>query len=184
MIAGWVVVTLAAASTGFAEEDFSEAGVMQRVHADLDQNGNGTIDREEYARVGDRDSFEDLDRDQDGQISVEELHDWVMLTPPRPRRNIALQPLASPVDKPLPRQPTGPQQGNPVGAPPSNSPEVSRPSLGGTGNAHRLPTASVSRAPTPIELMAILSALVGLGTLAGGLWRMRTRKPPRRRQRR
>ena len=184
MIARWIVAALTTAPAALADDDFTELSVMQRVHGELDRNGDGVIDREEYTLVSEADGFDDLDRDQDGHISVGELQDWVMLTPPRPHRNVALKPLAAPVANPAPAQPTGMQQGNPLGNRSTASASAPAATLGRSAGSNRLPASAAARAPTPLELVAILSALVGLGTLVGGLWRVRSARPARRRKRR
>lgn len=59
----------------------SAAQVFAGVVADVDRNGDGRIQPDEYARVGDADGFARIDADHDGAMDAGELQAWTEATP-------------------------------------------------------------------------------------------------------
>ncbi len=156
---------------------FTEEAVMGRVHADLDLNGDGVVDRSEYAEVGEARHFSDLDRNQDGGITAGELRDWVMLTPPRPTGTPVLQALSPPPD--APPAPTPP----PVSSGRQPSAPEATPRTGTTPRSPEAQDRPVSRIPG-LGTLAVLAMLTGTGVLAAGVWVNRRRAGRRSRRRR
>ncbi len=159
-------VWLALAILGVASAtNLTEAQVFDRLFADLDRDGDGWVSRNEFSRKGDLRHFAALDRDQSDTIDVDELAEWVRLTPPRPERNDALKPKAAPVAVP---SPGSARPAVATGVPATGEAGAPLP-VSGWSQAEEAP--EPEPAPLPWMWMSLAFAAVGLGVLGWGLAR-------------
>lgn len=76
----------------------TEAEIFAGVVAQVDRDGDGRIDREEYARVGDPTEFPKIDLDGNGEIDATELAWSTRITPVVPGVAPAALALPTPTD--------------------------------------------------------------------------------------
>lgn len=115
-------IALMALMSGCGDGIWTETEVFQEVFRRMDGDGDGAVDRAEYALVDYQDGYSELDRDADGAIQLGEFTAWVKLTQPRPMDRMPLQPASAGTrgvpGGVSPRGDAGPGGGPPGGGPP------------------------------------------------------------------
>ncbi len=91
----------------------TEAELFAAVLGRIDLDGDGSLSREEYARVDAANTFDTIDADRDAAVTATELGVWVTVTQPRaedraPSRLVA-EPVPGVANGPPPVAPPAPQ---------------------------------------------------------------------------
>ena len=180
VLAAGLAVAAVHSTMASAAPTFSEEQVWADLLATLDTDGSGSVSQSEYAQRGDARHFPDLDRDQDGAVTAEELAEWVRLTPPRPEQPALLSPTDAATEAPGSVPPPRPP---PVQAATQAPPPASTPAPTVAPAATPAPKPSPASSPSPLQVVAIAGLLVGVLTLGVGLF-VRSRGGRRRRRRR
>ena len=169
---GFLVAVAAVSAPATAGPAFSEDVVWADLMATLDLDSDGSISPAELERKADSRHFATIDLDHDGAITVDELAEWVRVTPPRPEQSALIRaPDAAPPTAP----PTPPSASVP---PPSAAAAPATPAATPSTSAPPAPAGA-----SPLRWAAGAVVVLGVLSLVGGLLIRRSRSGRRRRRR-